>query len=214
MPSMRKHQPSLVAAITTPAIEGPISRARFTIDEFRAIALPRSRLVLDHREEKGLPGGHVERVDDPLHDAQGDDPLEGDPAGQHQRGEGERLQHRDRLGDDQQAMAIPAVHDDAGERTENERRKLAREADDAKEEGRAGQAVDEPVGRGRGDPRADERYDLAAEEEPVVAVGERAQHERDGGRPFGHVAIILATRCSQHEFVFVALHGEDNLPPW
>ena len=39
---MRKHQPSLVAAISMPASDGPISRATFTIDELMAMALPRS----------------------------------------------------------------------------------------------------------------------------------------------------------------------------
>ena len=42
MPSIRKHQPSLVAAINIPASDGPINRAMFTIDELIAIALPRS----------------------------------------------------------------------------------------------------------------------------------------------------------------------------
>ena len=102
-------------------------------------------------------------------------------------------------------MTIQAVHDDARKRAENERRKLARETDDAKKERRAGQAVDEPVGRGRGDPRAHERYDLAAKEKPVVAVGEGAKHERDRGRPFGHVPTILTTPRSQHEPMAVTL---------
>ena len=39
-----KHQPSLVAAMTTPAIDGPSSRATLTIDELSAIALGRSAL--------------------------------------------------------------------------------------------------------------------------------------------------------------------------
>ncbi len=41
---MAKHQPSLVAAMTTPAIDGPSSRATLTIDELSAIALGRSAL--------------------------------------------------------------------------------------------------------------------------------------------------------------------------
>ena len=42
MPSIRKHHPSLVAAISMPASDGPTSRATFTIDELIAMALPRS----------------------------------------------------------------------------------------------------------------------------------------------------------------------------
>ena len=43
MPSIRKHQPSLLTAISIPASDGPMSRAMFTIDELMAMALPRSR---------------------------------------------------------------------------------------------------------------------------------------------------------------------------
>ena len=44
MPSTRKHQPSLVAAISRPASEGPMRRAMLTMEELMAMALPRSRL--------------------------------------------------------------------------------------------------------------------------------------------------------------------------
>jgi hypothetical protein len=50
-------------------------------------------------------------------------------------------------------VAIPAVDGDTGKWAKEKRRKLAGKADDAEEEGGAGQAVDEPVRRGRGDPR-------------------------------------------------------------
>ncbi len=42
MPSIRKHHPSLLAAITSPASDGPTSRAMFTMDELMAMALLRS----------------------------------------------------------------------------------------------------------------------------------------------------------------------------
>ena len=42
MAFIRKHTPSPVRAIRTPAIEGPIILAPFTMVEFRAIAFPRS----------------------------------------------------------------------------------------------------------------------------------------------------------------------------
>ena len=42
MPSMRKHQPSLLTAINIPASDGPTSRAMFTMDELMAMALERS----------------------------------------------------------------------------------------------------------------------------------------------------------------------------
>jgi len=43
-PSMKKHQPSFQVAMIAAATEGPISRAPLNIDEFSAIALPRSFL--------------------------------------------------------------------------------------------------------------------------------------------------------------------------
>jgi hypothetical protein len=43
MPSIRKHQPSLVTAINMPARDGPTSRAMLTMDELIAIAFERSR---------------------------------------------------------------------------------------------------------------------------------------------------------------------------
>src|SRR5437762_634788 len=89
-------------------------------------------------------------------------------------------------------MAIPAVDDDPGERTEKKRRKLACESHDAEKERGAGQTVDEPIRRRRGDPCSHQRDDLTAEEKSIVAVAERAQHERDGGRrSFEHVLTIL-----------------------
>ena len=44
MPSIRKQKPSPDTAITAPASAGPTSLARLTIDEFSAIAFPRSCL--------------------------------------------------------------------------------------------------------------------------------------------------------------------------
>ena len=47
--------------------------------------------------------------------------------------------------------------------------------DDAEQQGRAGEPVDQPAGGDARDPGADERNALAAEEQPVVAVPERAE---------------------------------------
>src|SRR5690349_14084251 len=112
MPSIKKHQPSPVSAMTMPATEGPIKRARFTIDELSA-------------------------------------------------------------------MALPSSDEDARDRTEEKCRELSREPDGAEHQRGAGQSIDQPVRRGGRDPRADERDDLAEEEEPVIAGAQRPQHEGD-----------------------------------
>ena len=49
------------------------------------------------------------------------------------------------------------------------------ESDNAERHRRAGQAVDEPARRGHGDPAADQRDDLPAEEKPVIPRRECAK---------------------------------------
>ena len=134
-------------------------------------------LVLDQRDDERLPAGHVERVDDALEDADDDQPANRNGAGKGQPGKHERDDHRRGLRADQQPVAVPAVDEDSRERGEEERRELRGEADDPQQQRRAGQPIDKPA-RGRGgDPRPGQRHDLAAEEQPVVAVPEGPQHE-------------------------------------
>ena len=47
-------------------------RAILTMEEFRAMALPRSSFVFDHLDEERLSAGHVERVDEALKCGEGD----------------------------------------------------------------------------------------------------------------------------------------------
>lgn len=80
-------------------------------------------------------------------------------------------------------MAIETIDPDAGEGGDDEDGDLADEADDTEDHGGAlghcfaAEAVDEP---GRGDdrePGADEREDLAGEEETVIAMTKRPTDE-------------------------------------
>ena len=100
---------------------------------------------------------------------------------QREHGERERLQRRQRLRPHENACADPAIDEHAGERRENERRDLSPEADDAEQQRRSGQSIDEPARRDARDPRSDERDALAAEEESKVAMGERAGDARARG---------------------------------
>jgi hypothetical protein len=85
------------------------------------------------------------------------------------------LEHRERLGGDQQAVLVEPVGHDAPDRRQDERPDLGAEADEAQQERRARQGVDEPGEGDLLDPRADERDPLAAHEEPIVAGSERPQ---------------------------------------
>jgi len=61
------------------------------------------------------------------------------------------------------------------ERSEEQRRDLSREADEAEEQRGVREPVDEPRLRDLLHPGPDQRDELAGEEEPEVAVPERAE---------------------------------------
>ena len=126
MPSMRKHQPSLVTAINIPASDGPTRRAMFTIDELMAMAFDRSRAVLDHLHHERLPPRHVERVDDALHHAETKNPLNRDVVGERKRGQCQRLNHGQRLRPHQHLPAVEPVNPHAGEGRKDEMSESAR----------------------------------------------------------------------------------------
>ena len=62
----------------------------------------------------------------------------------------DRLHAATRLRQDQHAVAVPAIDDDAGERREQQRRNLPGEADDAEEQLRTGEPIDQPARPPRG----------------------------------------------------------------
>ena len=83
----------------------------------------------------------------------------------------------------QRSTSTPAIG------ASSKRRDLPAEADDAEQQLRAGQAVDQPARRDARDPRPDQRHALPAEEEPVVAVPQGAG---ELSRARGHQAILQA----------------------
>ena len=88
-------------------------------------------------------------------------------------------------------MAIDAVGYHAAERREDEDGNLSGETNESEHGRRAGQPVDQP-GLGNGlHPGTDERNELAADEEAIVAPAERAQCRRKG-----HSAIVDDARYS------------------
>ena len=101
--------------------------------------------ILDHLDEEGLAPGHVERIDQALQRAEGDDFPEGDDMCQGERGQRERLHGGGGLCPHQQPAAIEALHPDARNRRQQKRNNLPREADDAQQQRRMGQAIDQPA---------------------------------------------------------------------
>ena len=93
----------------------------------------------------------------------------------------ERLHHGQRLRPHQHLAPVDAVDDDARKRRQQKRGNLAGEADRAQQQRRLGQPVDEPRRGHARHPRADQRDALPAEEEPEVAMAQRAPGVRQAG---------------------------------
>ena len=73
-------------------------------------------------------------------------------------------------------MPVPSIHEHARQRRQHERRDLAEAPDHAQQEYGTGESVDEPARRYPRDPRANEGYGLAAEEQPIISVTKRSEH--------------------------------------
>ena len=96
--------------------------------------------IRHHLYEKRLPARHIERIDQPLHETEQNDPRHARiPEGNDRQAE--RLQHRERLRDDQKFLAIPAIDPDAGEGSEGEHGNLSGKSGDAQEPGGVGETI-------------------------------------------------------------------------
>ena len=77
-------------------------------------------------------------------------------------------------------------------------RNLPGEADRAQQQRRSGEPVDQPDGRDARHPRADERDALPAEEEPEVAMAQRAPCVRGRPVPEGNDSLSALKYCLTH----------------
>ncbi len=129
-----------------------------------------------HLDDKRLAGRDVESVHHAEQRGQQHDLPDLDVFEQRQRGKDERQQHGRRLRGDDDAMSAVTVREHAPHRRQQKDRDLPRKAYQPEQQRRPREPVDEPRLRDRLHPGADHRDDLAAEEQPVVAVPQRAKH--------------------------------------
>ena len=179
--------------MSTPPIDGPMIRLPLTIDEFSAIAFGRSARSSTISTTNAWRAGVSNALMTPCTTCSSEDRPHGDhvPDSVSTASASDcsidrtcvttRMRWRS-----QRSTSTPA--NGASE----QRRNLAAEADDAEQQLGAGQAVDEPARGDAGDPRADERDALAAEEEAVVAMSKGA------GEPAGsdHAPYCCRSGCS------------------
>ncbi len=81
-----------------------------------------------------MPRRHVERVDERLEDAESQDLPDLDHPGEGQRREHPRLDHREDLSYQQDAVAIPAIDENPRQRGKDKRGDLASETQDPEEQ--------------------------------------------------------------------------------
>src|SRR3989454_1012793 len=145
-------------------------------------------LFADELHDERLAGGNVERVDDAEEHGQHHDLPRRDPAGPHEHGQRQRLEHLQSLRPHDEATLVHAIHHDTRVQREQQHAQGAERLRQPDGERRVGDVEHQPAERDRLHPGPDERDALTEEEEPEVAVGKRSEPKRarGGGGAFVH----------------------------
>ena len=100
-------------------------------------------------------------------------------AAERQRGERQCQQHHCGLRHDQHPPPIGSIRDHPPERRQHKDRYLGCETGDTKQDGGVGETIDQPGLRDHLHPGTDERDELAADEQSIVARPKCAQRMRE-----------------------------------
>ena len=119
--------------------------------------------------------------------------------GQRRKDEGE--QHRGGLRGNHGAMPAVTVREQSPQGSEEEHRNLPREPHQPQQQRRLGEPIDQPRLRNRLHPGANQRDDLAAEEQPVIAVPQGAEHHGQPRCGFLVIPAVLRAAASVWESV-------------
>ena len=167
--------------MTKPASDGPTRRAILTMEEFSAMALPRSCLSSTISTRKAWRPGMSKALMVPCSALSQMISVNVDVMAEGENGKREGLQHCQDLRYEQNLAAIEAIHPHSGDGREKEGGDLSREADDAEQERRAGEAIDEPASGEARHPCAHQGDGLSGEVEAEISVAQRAPGVRDAG---------------------------------
>ena len=135
-------------------------------------------LAPDELDRERLADRHVDGVGDPEQEGQHEDHPDLDDVGEDEDGQDRGEDHHRGLGRDQDASLGQRIGGDPGEQAEDDDRDELGGGHDAEPDRVVGQLEDEPRLGDLLHPGADQRDRLAAEEQPVVAVLERAHRLR------------------------------------
>ncbi len=137
----------------------------------------------DHLDHERLPDGHLDGVHEAQPDGQQVDHPDLHQVGHHQDAQRQGEDERHDLGHDERLTLGQGVGDDAAEEAEDEHRQELAGGHDAQRERVVGQRQHQPALGDRLHPGADQRDQLAGEEEPEVAVCERRSDAARHARP-------------------------------
>ena len=138
-----------------------------------------------HLDHQRLAAGHVEGVDHAQQAGEREHVPDLHAAGEGEGRQREGLQHRQGLSDDDHLAAGKAVGRDPAQRSQGEHGDLRAEPCGPEQKLGVGQAVDQPALRHVLHPGADQRDDLAADEQAEIAVPQGAEGVRNAaGRKF------------------------------
>src|SRR3989441_3686227 len=143
-------------------------------------------LFADELHDERLAGGNVERIDDAEEHRQHHHLPRRDPAGPHEHGQRQRLEHLQSLCPHDEATLVHAIHDDTRVQCEQQHAQRAERLRQPDGERRVGDVEHQPAERDRLHPGPDKRDALTEEEEPEVAVGKRSEAKRARGGGFVH----------------------------
>ena len=166
--------PSPTAATTSPAMAGPITRAELNMAEFSEMALSRSSLLVIWMISD-CRAGISNALMQPSITAKASTCQTCTRPEIVSSREAQGLEHRKRLGHDDQFPARIAVGRQAAQASEGEDGDLRAEPRRAQQQFGVGQPVDQPGLRHVLHPGADQGNDLAGDEEAEVAVPQGAE---------------------------------------
>ena len=129
----------------------------------------------DDLDHEALADGHVDRIGGAEEQRQDDDHPDLDDTGQREHGEDGGEDHHHGLHDEDRLALRQRIREDAAEQPEDQHGDELRGSDHAEPEHVVGELEDEPGLGNLLHPRPDQRDELAAEEQLVVAVAEGAQ---------------------------------------
>ena len=124
----------------------------------------------NHFHQKGLPDWDVKRIDQSQKEPESHQFPDDVTFRMNHDQDQNRLDHREKLRDEECSMPIPAICSNACEWREQQHRDLVREANQSQEKRRGGQSIEQPRHRHLLHPGPDQRDPLPQQKQSIIAM--------------------------------------------